>query len=173
MKERWRGPFRVRGYEGTHSTSFTLEQPNGNKIRGSFHEDDLKQFVPRTGHLTENLPPNRSKYPTSSQNIRWRERRRDQLKTKLRSEPTLHRAERRKTKRRQDYYRTTAFLFFVFDASTIKDEMRITIQIHFICLNLSFFYIQIFACQQSQLHSHHYIVMFSLSSEMNILCNLT
>ncbi len=70
MKERWRGPFRVRGYEGTHSTSFTLEQLNGNKIRGSFHEDDLKQFVPRTGHLTENLPPNRSKYPTS-QNIRW------------------------------------------------------------------------------------------------------
>ncbi len=32
MEERWRGPFRIRGYEDTHTISFTLEQLDERKI---------------------------------------------------------------------------------------------------------------------------------------------
>jgi hypothetical protein len=31
--------------------SFILIQLNGRKIRGTFHEDHLKTFVPRTGYV--------------------------------------------------------------------------------------------------------------------------
>ena len=52
LEPRWRGPFRLRGYGGKHYTSCTLEHLNSHrKIRGSFHGDDLKLFVPRTGYL--------------------------------------------------------------------------------------------------------------------------
>ena len=58
LQARWRGPFRVSGYGGTHGTSFTLKQLNGRGIKGTFHGDHLKTFIPRQGHLTEEgLPP--------------------------------------------------------------------------------------------------------------------
>ncbi len=39
-----------------------LVQLNGRKIRGSFHGDHLKKFVPRTGHLTGSSTPT---FPTT------------------------------------------------------------------------------------------------------------
>jgi len=66
LQPRWRGPFRIQDYGGSHTRSFVLKQLNGRKIRGAFHGDDLKRFVPRSGHLAEDR--NRP-YPTS-QSIR-------------------------------------------------------------------------------------------------------
>lgn len=59
LKPRWRGPFRISGYGGAHATSFTLQQLNGRRIRGAFHGDHLKKFVPRTGYLLDSTsaPP--------------------------------------------------------------------------------------------------------------------
>jgi len=42
MKERWRGPFRIRGYGGIHTISFILKQLDGRNIRDLFHDHDLK-----------------------------------------------------------------------------------------------------------------------------------
>ena len=52
LQPRWRGPFRISGYAGTHGLSFSLQQLNGRPIRGSFHGDHLKRFVPRSGYLS-------------------------------------------------------------------------------------------------------------------------
>ena len=46
----WRGPFSIAGY-GKHGMSFSLRQINGRRITGSFHGDDFKRYVPRSGHL--------------------------------------------------------------------------------------------------------------------------
>ena len=55
MEPRWRGPFRVIGYGGSHDASYILEHLRSHrKIRGSFHGDDLRSFIPRSGHL---VPP--------------------------------------------------------------------------------------------------------------------
>ena len=51
LQPRWRGPFRVSGYGGTHGISFTIQQLNGRGIRGVFHGDHLKTFKPRTDYL--------------------------------------------------------------------------------------------------------------------------
>jgi hypothetical protein len=56
LEPRWRGPFRISGYGGSHGISFTLVQLNGRKIRGSFHGDHLKTFTPRTGYLLPGGP---------------------------------------------------------------------------------------------------------------------
>jgi len=53
LEPRWRGPFKVVGYGGTHGVSFVLQQLNGRKIRGTFHGDYLKTYVPRTGYLAD------------------------------------------------------------------------------------------------------------------------
>jgi len=37
LQPQWRGPFKISGYGGTHSLSFTLMQLNGRRIRGTFH----------------------------------------------------------------------------------------------------------------------------------------
>ena len=61
LKARWRGPFRILGYGDTHERSFRLQQLNERKVRGTYHGDYLKRFVPRTGYLadsdTPTLPP--------------------------------------------------------------------------------------------------------------------
>ena len=51
LEARWRGPFQIDRYGGVYGLSFTLRQLNGRKIRGSFHGNDLKQFIPRAEHL--------------------------------------------------------------------------------------------------------------------------
>jgi hypothetical protein len=55
LQPRWRGPFRIQDYGGSHGKSFVLRQLNRRKIRGTFHGDDLKTFVPRTGYLDDGL----------------------------------------------------------------------------------------------------------------------
>lgn len=52
LQPRWRGPFRIKGYGGSHGISFTLQQLNGRGIKGTFHGDHLKTFQPRTDYLT-------------------------------------------------------------------------------------------------------------------------
>jgi hypothetical protein len=51
LQPRWRGPFKISGYGGSHGASFTLRQINGRGIKGTFHGDHLKPFKPRTGYL--------------------------------------------------------------------------------------------------------------------------
>ncbi len=71
LEARWRGPFRIKDYGGTHGHSFVLQQLNGRRIRGTFHGDYLKAFVPRTGYLaTDFVPP-----LPQQQNIRHTRRR--------------------------------------------------------------------------------------------------
>ena len=53
LAPRWRGPFRISGFGGAHGRSFTLLQLNGRRIRGVFHGDHLKSFVPRSGYLSD------------------------------------------------------------------------------------------------------------------------
>ena len=53
LQPRWRGPFRINGYGGSHGVSFTLQQLNGRGIRGTFHGDHLKTFQPRTDYLAD------------------------------------------------------------------------------------------------------------------------
>ena len=57
LEPRWRGPFRIFDYGGSHGKSFTLQQLNGREIRGSFHGDHLKKFVPRCGYLADPTLP--------------------------------------------------------------------------------------------------------------------
>jgi len=68
LQARWRGPFKISGHRGTHGRSFTLEQLNGRRIKGTFHGDHLKTFVPRTGYLAD---PNPDPVP-QKQSIRHR-----------------------------------------------------------------------------------------------------
>ncbi len=68
LQARWRGPFKISGHGGTHGRSFTLEQLNGRRIKGTFHGDHLKTFVPRTGYLAD---PNPDPVP-QKQSIRHR-----------------------------------------------------------------------------------------------------
>lgn len=67
LQPRWRGPFLVAGPGGAHERSYSLEQFNGRKIRGSFHGNHLKRFVPRSGHLAH---PEEMFVPQPHQNIR-------------------------------------------------------------------------------------------------------
>jgi len=55
LQPRWRGPFRIQDYGGSHGKSFVLRQLNGRKIRGAFHGDDLEAFIPRIGYLDDGL----------------------------------------------------------------------------------------------------------------------
>lgn len=71
LEPRWRGPFFVEGFGGTHETSYIIRQLNGRGIRGTFHGNHLKKFVPRTGYL-EDLTT--GSFPTF-QTIRKRETR--------------------------------------------------------------------------------------------------
>lgn len=59
LEPRWRGPYRITGYGGSHQHSFTLAQLNGRKIKGNFHGDHLKVFVPREGYLIDPLHPDK------------------------------------------------------------------------------------------------------------------
>ena len=56
LQPRWRGPFRISGYGGSHGVSFTLRQLNGRGIKGTFHGDHLRTFKPRTGYLSTPTP---------------------------------------------------------------------------------------------------------------------
>lgn len=70
LQPRWRGPFYVEGFGGSHGTSYTIRQINGRKIKGTFHGNHLKEFVVRTGRLA-----NPSDIPLPSfQTIRERRR---------------------------------------------------------------------------------------------------
>ncbi len=57
LEPRWRGPFTINGYGGSHGRSFTLMQINNRRIRGTFHGDHLNRFTPRSGYLTKHTPP--------------------------------------------------------------------------------------------------------------------
>ena len=61
LEPRWRGPFRISGYGGSHGVSFRLQQLNGRMIRGTFHGDHLKAFIPRKSYLSSN--PSEQLYP--------------------------------------------------------------------------------------------------------------
>lgn len=52
LEPRWRGPFKISGV-GVHGVSYTIQQVNGRKIKGTFHGDHLKAFKRRTGHLSD------------------------------------------------------------------------------------------------------------------------
>ena len=41
----------MENYGGPQGLSFTLRQLSGRRIKGTFHGDHLKLFVPRSGHL--------------------------------------------------------------------------------------------------------------------------
>ena len=53
LTPRWRDSFRIYEYEGTHQLSFVLNQLNDRKIRGTFHENHLKEFKSRTKYLSD------------------------------------------------------------------------------------------------------------------------
>lgn len=57
LEVRWRGSFRIQG--------------NGRKIRGSFHSNDLKRFIPRSGHLAEG-PSDDGPDPPTQTIINWK-----------------------------------------------------------------------------------------------------
>ncbi len=57
LQERWKGPFRISAYGGSHGKSFCLVHLNGRLIRGTFHGDHLKKYLPRTGYLEEAYTP--------------------------------------------------------------------------------------------------------------------
>ena len=65
LEPRWRGPFMISGYGGVFGKSYTLKQYNGRGIRGHFHGNHLKKFVPQEGHLAD-----RSFVPPPTQTIR-------------------------------------------------------------------------------------------------------
>ena len=64
LEARWKGPFRIKEYGGTHGRSFTLQQIDGSRIRGTFHGDYLKKFVPRTGYLASPVPSSLPQHQT-------------------------------------------------------------------------------------------------------------
>ena len=53
LQPRWRGPFKISGYGGSHGVSFTLKQLNGRGIKGTFHGDHLKLFRARTDYSAD------------------------------------------------------------------------------------------------------------------------
>lgn len=57
LQPRWRGPFKIIDYGGSHGASFVLQQLSGKHIRGSYHGDHLKKFVPRAGYLSSPSDP--------------------------------------------------------------------------------------------------------------------
>ena len=56
---RWRGPFIVAEYSSERQLSYRLRQLNGRRIRGKFHGDHLKTFVPRSVYLADSTRPTR------------------------------------------------------------------------------------------------------------------
>ena len=64
LEPRWRGPFMISN-AGDH-TSFSLKQLNGRRVKRTYHGDDLRQFIPREGHLAL---PDEPEYPLL-QNLR-------------------------------------------------------------------------------------------------------
>lgn len=57
LEPRWRGPFVVYAYGSDRQLSYQLRQLNGRRIRGKFHGDHLRQFVPRCGYLANPSDP--------------------------------------------------------------------------------------------------------------------
>ena len=53
LEPRWRGPFAIGGFGGEHGVTYQLRQLNGRRIRGTFHGNHLKQFIPRSGYLAD------------------------------------------------------------------------------------------------------------------------
>ena len=74
LEPRWRGPFSVEGFASIRGVSYTLRQLNGRKIKGSFHGNHLKSFIPREAHLADH-----SNAFLPEQTIRARKRRRVRL----------------------------------------------------------------------------------------------
>lgn len=53
LKPRWRGPFIIQGFGREHEISYHIKQLNGRKIRGTFHGNHLKVFIPKTSYLAD------------------------------------------------------------------------------------------------------------------------
>lgn len=71
LEPRWRGPFQINGYEGSHGSFFTLVQLNGRGIRGALHGDHLRRLISRTGYLIEPSPiPYRKSQPIRKRRAR-------------------------------------------------------------------------------------------------------
>ena len=51
LEPRWKGLFIVEKFAGSHGKSYKIRQIGGKIIKGTFHRDHLKEFVPRKGHL--------------------------------------------------------------------------------------------------------------------------
>ena len=45
LEPRWRGPYIISGYGGSHKLSYILRQLHGKRIKGTFHGDHLKRLV--------------------------------------------------------------------------------------------------------------------------------
>ena len=57
LQPRWRGSFRVDGFGSERQLSYILRQLNGRLIRGTFHDNHLKRFVPGTSYLADSSDP--------------------------------------------------------------------------------------------------------------------
>ena len=68
LQQRWRGPFRVDGFANERGVSYRLRQHNGRLIKGTFHGNHLKRFVPRGDYLAD--PSDTSQLLPSHQTIR-------------------------------------------------------------------------------------------------------
>lgn len=67
LQPRWRDPFVVHEHRLDRQLLYRLHQLNGRRIRGKFHNDHLKQFVPRFEYLAS---PEDTLFLLSRQNIR-------------------------------------------------------------------------------------------------------
>ena len=67
LQPRWRGPFIIHEYGSDRQVSYRLRQLNGRLIKGKFHGDSLKPFLPRSGYLAS---PEDSSFLLPQQTIR-------------------------------------------------------------------------------------------------------
>lgn len=52
LEPRYWGLFRVTGLSGMRGVSWQISRLNGRQIRGTYHGNHLKPFVPRQGYLS-------------------------------------------------------------------------------------------------------------------------
>lgn len=51
LETRWKGPFMIEKFAGSYGKSYKTRRIGGKVIKGAFHGDHLKDFVPGRGHL--------------------------------------------------------------------------------------------------------------------------
>ena len=51
LQPRWRGLFVIHDYGSDRQLSYRLRQLNGRLIKGKFHDNYLRSFLPRSGYL--------------------------------------------------------------------------------------------------------------------------